>query len=84
MRPPATCVKRGSAKVTPDLLVRDVGERNAYHTLSVMADQNPAACIFKETFEDELRAAVFGHAELYVTRPGELYAAYERSKRPGG
>lgn len=85
MPTPASCVKCGSAKVMPGVLVRDLGDYNAPNTLAVMVHENPDAFLFKETFVDGLTATVCGecgYAELYATQPRELYAAYERSKQP--
>jgi predicted nucleic-acid-binding Zn-ribbon protein len=79
------CVKCGSAKVAPRVKVRDVGDYNAPGELAVMLHENPDALFFKETFITSLTARVCGecgYAELYAEQPGELYAAYERSKQP--
>ena len=84
--PEATaCAKCGSEKIIPQVRIRDLADYNMPSALSVAVDENPEAIFFKETFTDALTARVCGecgHAELYVTQPRELYAAYERSKLP--
>ncbi|HLL76960.1 MAG TPA: hypothetical protein VK421_17020 [Pyrinomonadaceae bacterium] len=79
------CAKCGSARVIPRAAVRDLGHYNLPAELAVKLHENPDALFFKETFQATLTARVCGecgYAELYAERPGELYAAYERSRQP--
>ena len=79
------CAKCGSEKIVPQVRILDLGDYNMPGHLSVQIEGNPDALFFKEKFKDAMKAWVCGecgYAELYVTQPRELYAAYERSKQP--
>jgi hypothetical protein len=54
--------------------------------LSVDVQENPNAMLFKGTHTGVLLASICGrcgHAELYVTNPDELLAAYRKSQQGG-
>lgn len=79
------CAKCGSAKIIPRVYVSETGPYNMTLPVSLMLHENPDAVLFKETFRSGLMARVCGgcgYMELYAEQPGELYAAYERSKQP--
>ena len=53
--------------------------------LEVEVYENPAALLFKGTHAGTLTASICGrcgYAELYVSNPAELLAAYRRGKGP--
>jgi predicted nucleic-acid-binding Zn-ribbon protein len=77
------CSKCGCANVIPDVRIIDRGDGNWKLDLQVELYEHPDALLFKGTHQGTLRAAICGrcgHAELYVTNPGDLWAAYQRSR----
>jgi hypothetical protein len=81
---PPTCVKCGSDKLIPNVIVRDQGQ-SSNGQLQVYLDANPRALIFRERTSANLRAQVCGacgYTEFIVGNPGLLYEAYLRSLEP--
>jgi hypothetical protein len=79
---PLACSKCGSLEVIPSVRIVDYGESDWKRDLHVEVCENPDALIFKGTHRGSLRAMICGrcgYAELYVSNPQELLAAYKRS-----
>jgi len=76
------CPRCGSQDVIPDVRIVDRGDGNFKRDLQVEVYESPGALLFKGTHAGVLRASICGrcgHAELSVTNPGELLAAYRQS-----
>jgi hypothetical protein len=77
------CPRCGSHEVIPHVRIVDRGPGYARRDIQVEVYESPDALLFKGTHEGTLHAAICGlcgHADLYVTNPAELLAAYRRSR----
>jgi hypothetical protein len=77
-----TCPKCGSGDVIPNVRVVDRGDNNSKRDLQVEVYESPEAWLFKGTHAGTITATVCGrcgYAEMYVSNPQELLAAYRKS-----